>query len=244
MENARRFVAVMAIVVVDMALFWWVGYTVDPADAASLRTRLDDAIPFVPWTVYLYSWVYTAMLYPLFVIRCPRLFDRALVAYGIVLVVSLAFFVGFPITAHGFRPDVSGLPLDSFHAWGVRLTFHVDPPTNLFPSQHVSVATIAMLLGWKARRAWGLLMLPVVTGILISISTMKQHFVADGIAGIILAAAVYLLVVRSYRPQSTPPDEVAWSWRGPAGYFLFHALVYLAFFVLYLADYQPWQVAS
>ena len=46
--------------------------------AHSLATALDDAIPFVPWTVYPYSAAYAFVLLPLFVVRCPRLFARTL----------------------------------------------------------------------------------------------------------------------------------------------------------------------
>lgn len=237
--NGRRWLWAIILVVTDMALFWWIGHRVDPAQAATLWTSLDRAIPFVPWTVYLYSWVYTSMLYPVFVIRCPALFDRILRAYVFVLGLSLLFFAFFPVSSLELRPDVADLDPTVFHEWGVLLTFHVDPPTNLFPSQHLSVAALSMLCAWQGRRLWGLIALPVVVGVAVSILTMKQHFVADGVAGLVLAFAAWFLFIRGYDRDAQPREAVASSWRGPLAYFAFHALVYAAFFVAFLAGLQP-----
>ena len=82
----------------------------------------------------------------------------------------------------------------------------------------------------------------VVLGILVTISTMKQHFVADGLAGLALAAAVYAMVLRPYRPAAEGAVEgsVAYSWRGPVLYVLFHASVYLALYGLFRFGFRPW----
>jgi membrane-associated phospholipid phosphatase len=228
-----------ALTVSSMTLFWLIGYGVDPHAAAVLRTPLDDAVPFWPWSVYMYSWVYTSMLYPLFVIRCPALFRRTLLAYALVLAVCLASFALFPVTSLGLRPDVAALDTTTFHGWGTRLTFFVDPPTNLFPSQHLAIATLCVLAAWKARPLWGALALPIALGVGVSILTMKQHYIADGLAAVALAFAAWALVLRRYRPPAGTP-RVAATWRGPAAYFAFHGLVYLALFVAFRAGWRPW----
>jgi hypothetical protein len=236
---ALNWALALGLTAATMTLFWWIGYTADPARAASLRTSLDDAIPFVPWTVYLYSWVYTSMLYPLFVVRSPDLFRRVVAAYAVVIVFSLATFALFPVTAVGFRPDPSTLAEASFADWGLRLTYFVDPPMNLFPSQHLSIATISMLSAWTARRAFGLAILPIVAGIAVSICTVKQHFIADGVAGLALAFGVYRIMLARWDPGARREADVASTWRGPAAYLAFHAAFYLALFVAYRAGYRP-----
>ncbi len=222
-----------------MSTFWLVGYRVDPAEAAVLRTPLDDAIPFWPWTVYLYSWVYTSMLYPLFVIRCRRLFRRVLGAYAVAIAVTLATFALFPVTSLQFRPDPTSIDTSTFHGWGVRLTYFVDPPTNLFPSLHLTAALLSMLGAWKARRLWGMLAIPIALAVAISICTMKQHYIVDGLASLVVAGGAYGLFIRPYRPE--PGARVAHGWPGPLAYFVFHGLVYLALFIAYRAGFAPWQ---
>jgi membrane-associated phospholipid phosphatase len=231
----------LTVVVVDMAIFWLISYNISPGEGNSLRLALDDRIPFLPWTIFLYSSVYTASAYPLFVVRCPRLFRRTVNAFIIILVIHLIFFVVYPVAGWDFRPDVAGLPADSFAAWGIKLTFFIDPPTNLFPSQHVSMAVIALMVAWRARTAAGLALLPIVIGICISISTVKQHYFIDGIAGIVLAIVVYWFTVRPYDDQGQAPHETSFTWRGPAGYFFLHLSFYTIFFVLYLSGFRPWE---
>jgi len=231
----------LTVVVVDMGIFWLISYSITPGEGHSLRISLDDHIPFLPWTIFLYSSVYTASAYPLFSVRCPRLFRRTVYAYITILLIHLAFFLIYPVAGWDFRPDVSGITAETFAMWGVKLTFFVDPPTNLFPSQHVSMAVIALLVAWRARPAAGWALFPIVVGICISISTVKQHYFVDGIAGIGLAAVIYWLMVRPYDAQGQSPDETSFTWRGPAGYYLLHLTFYSIFFIVYLSGYRPWE---
>lgn len=233
-------VLAVVLTVATMSAFWAIGYGIDPHQAAVLRTPVDDAIPFWPWSVYLYTWVYTAMFYPLFVVRCQRLFRRVIVAYGLALAVHLVTYAVYPVTSLGFRPDLLAVDASTFHGWGVRLTFWVDPPMNLFPSMHLSIATLSALSAYRARREHGLLVVPVVLGIALSILTMKQHYIVDGLAALALAALVYAFIVRPYQP---PADgrRVAADWRGPLAYYAFHGFVYVALYVAYRAGLAPWE---
>jgi len=76
-ENREKLALVMLLLIVWASGYYAIALTIDPRAARSLGTALDAAIPFIPATVYLYSWVYTAMLYPLFTVRCIRLFRRS-----------------------------------------------------------------------------------------------------------------------------------------------------------------------
>jgi hypothetical protein len=219
-----------------------IGLTRDPGAATELRTPLDDAIPFWPWSVYLYSWAYTSMLYPAFVVRSPGLFGRVAAAYGAVLAVSLACFALYPVTSLHLRPALDALDLATFDGWAVRFTYFVDPAYNLFPSLHLSIATLAMLSAWTARRAFGVFAVPMVASIAISICTMKQHFVVDGVVALPLAFAAWALIVRPFgRGLARGQDaEVAYAWGGPLAYLAFHVAFYGVFYVAYRLGFQPW----
>jgi membrane-associated phospholipid phosphatase len=236
----RRALVALALLAVMITGYRLIGFAVEPGDARELRLAIDDAIPFWSWSVYLYSWVYTSMLYPAFVVRSPRLFRRIVVAYAVVIVVSLLCFAFLPVSAVRFRPDVSSLDTTAFHEWAVRLTYFVDPPYNLFPSLHLSIATLAALSAWTARRLFGALAFPIVAGIAVSICTMKQHYVVDGVAALVLATATWALVVRPFRGERPAAGDAAYSWRGPLVYLGFHALVYLGFYVAFRLGFTPW----
>lgn len=215
-----------------------VGRVLAPERARSIGTALDDAIPFVPWTVLLYSWVYTSMLLPLFAIRSPALFRRTVVAYLVVIAVSLATFVAWPVSGVALRPDHAALDTTTFVEWGVRLTYAVDPPYNLFPSLHLSIAVTSALAVWRARPAFGLLAGAVAACIAVSILTMKQHFIADGVAALCLAGVVWWFVVRPFRDGTDGP--AAYSWRGPLAWLAFHCAVYAGLYGMFRAGYTAW----
>lgn len=216
-----------------VAGYFGVGHAVDPSRAGSLATSVDSAIPFVPSTIFVYLGVFPAALLPLFTVRSRRLFRRILAAYAITIAVSLAIFVIWPVTSTGLRADPAALDATRFTGWCVRLVYDLDPPYNLFPSLHLSIAALAAGSLFKARRAYGILAGIGVAAIGVSICTVKQHFVADGLAGIALAAVVHAVVLRPFRAE--PSDgPLAYSWRGPATYAAFHSLVYAGLYAAFV----------
>jgi len=216
------------------------GHLVDRESAHTVATPLDEAVPFLPWTAYVYALVYTAMLYPLFVVRCGRLFRRTVLAYAVTVGVSLLCFVLYPVTSLHLRPDISALDDSVFHNWGVHLCYTLDPPANLLPSLHMSVALVAAISSFMASRLFGSFAFIMVAAITPSILTMKQHYVLDAVAALPLVAAVYVAILRPYRHESSPPAERAFSWRGPAAFLGFNAFFYLAFYAAFRAGLRFW----
>ncbi len=240
-ERRWQVLGVLTLLVAMVFGYRLVGLSVDPARARSLATQLDLALPFWPDSIYAYSMVYVCALYPLFAVRSSRLFSRTVEAYGWVMASSLVIFALFPVTSVGLRPDLALLDVTQFTQWGTRVTYFVDPPTNCFPSMHLSFAVLSMLVAWSARPLWGLVAAPVVIGIAVSILTMKQHYLADGVAAVALAAAVWWRQVRPTGLALRGRAEVARSWRGPALYLALQMLFYALFWLAFQAGWQPWQ---
>ena len=227
-------VAIASLIVASYVVGYFpIGWTTDPGCVRSLATPLDALIPFVPETIFLYAWVYTAMVFPLFVVRSPALFRRVGLAYAIVIAACLAVFAVYPVTAVDLRPDVGVLDTSRFAGWGVKLIYTLDPPYNLFPSIHLAVATLAALSAWKARPVYGAIGFAWVLLIAVSVSTVKQHFLVDGVAGAGLACAVYAVIIRPY--GRVPVEESAYGWSGPLLYLVFHGLVYATAYAAFRA---------
>ncbi len=222
------------VAVVGMGMYLLIGISADPAQATSLATPLDDAIPFWPASVYLYTWIYTVMFYPLFVVRSGALWRQVVRAYIIVLSVCLLCHYLCQVTSINLRPDVADLDPAKLTDWGVLLTFKYDPPYNLFPSLHMAVAVVATMAAWKARPLFGGLACLITFGVAVSIVTLKQHFVVDGLAGLALAGVVYVFTLRHFHAKTVPLAERAFSWRGAATYLVFHGCVYGALIVGWL----------
>ena len=215
-----------------------VGVGVDPDGARTLRTPLDDAIPFVAEAIFVYAVVYTALLLPFFLVRCPRLFRRSALAYAAAIAISLLCFAAFPVTSVGLRPDLDATAPMPFAIWGVKLLYTLDPPTNLFPSVHLAIPMLAALAAWEARRLYGAIALALCGPIAVSICVVKQHYAVDGLAGLGLAIVTWAALIRPARGSYSEP--AAWGWRGPAGYVLFLACSYAAAWVVYRAGFAPW----
>jgi membrane-associated phospholipid phosphatase len=211
--------------------YFGVGLTADPARARSLALAIDERVPFIAGSIWIYLWMFTAATIPVFVVRCRRLFRRTVLAYAVVIAASLLVFALFPVTSTGLRPDPSTLDRGRFDHWAVLVLYAVDPPYNLFPSLHLSIAALAAFSAAKASRRYALPMHVGVALVGVAICTVKQHFVLDGIAGLLLAGAADRVFLRPYRPQDG--EVPAFGWRGPAAYGIALALVYGGLYVAF-----------
>ena len=219
--------------------YFAIGAGVDPESARTLHTRWDDAIPFVPETIFVYVVVYTALMLPLFTVRCPRLFRRVGFAYAATTALALLCFAVLPVTSAALRPDLRAIAPGGFALWGVKLLYHLDRPVNLFPSAHLAIATLAALGSWEARRLYGAAALAFAGVVAISVCTLKQHYIVDGLAGIALAVVAWAVLIRPARGSFA--SRAAWGWRGPGAYLAFLAAGYTAAWGLYRAGFAPWE---
>jgi hypothetical protein len=217
------------VIALFVAGYFAVGRAVDPARARELSTALDRKIPFVARTVWIYLAVFPASLFPLFVVRGRALFRRTIAAYAAVIVVSLAAFVLVPVTSVGLREDAARLDLHRFSTWAVATLYRIDPPVNLFPSLHLSIAALASLSAWKASRTFGAAGFAGVAAIAASICTVKQHFIADGAGGLALAGVAYAAILRAH-PRAAGGQD-AYGPRGAAAFVAFVALLAVGSYV-------------
>jgi membrane-associated phospholipid phosphatase len=152
---------------------------------------IDLAVPFVPWTI----WVYLSHFPLAFVALWAGGDDLARTGtfYAMLMatIVSVVIFVLFPTTGTRVGLDLAGPT-----GLAYRLMYLVDVTTNWFPSLHAALAALA-----AARFRTGRLWVRRATGawaVLISLSTLttKQHQVVDVVGGLLVAAAAYWLAGR------------------------------------------------
>ena len=216
-----------------VAGYFGVGLNVDPGRARPLGTALDARIPFVASSVWIYLGLFPTAFLPLFVVRCHRLFRRTILAYVLAIATSLVLFAAFPVEANSLRVDAASLDLTHFAPWAVALLYRLDPPYNLFPSLHLSIALLAAASVWKASRRIGAGAFAAVLPIGASICTVKQHFVLDAAGGAGLALVLYALVLYRYEPVSGEP--LAFGRRGLYAYAGVLFLSYAALYAVFLA---------
>lgn len=158
----------------------------------NISTPLDNIIPFVAaFSVpYLYWFVYVFIGLVYFAFTDNKIYFQLLGSIVVGMCLCFVVFYFYPTTVP--RPDIIG---NSLMERAVGYIYSMDNPYNCFPSIHVLNAMLVTLFFCRYRknswlRAWAML-----SGISIILSTLfvKQHFVLDAVAGIILSTAVYMV---------------------------------------------------
>jgi membrane-associated phospholipid phosphatase len=152
-----------------------------------LRFAVDDAIPYWPSWVWIYSFIYYPLiLYLNFVVESPAHFTRMAMSYVLLMAAQMVFFVLMPVTTPARWRDYNlrrGLS-ERFLAFVQR----IDARSNSFPSMHVSVA---MLTAFHLQPHLGSGALAFPGLIALSCVFTKQHYVLDLPAGALLGWLTY-----------------------------------------------------
>lgn len=228
-----------AVVTFFLVGYFGVGFlATEPADAHSLATPLDAAIPFLLASVVIYWSILPMALLPLFVVRDPAIFRRVALAYAVTIALALATFVVFPVTSQGFRPDAQSYSSAGFAGWLLQLLYLLDPPMNLFPSLHLALAFLAALAARHVSRGLGALAVAWTVCIAVSVCTTKQHVVVDVAAGIALGGVAHLAFVAS--SKTTAPASAMFGAPGLALFGALVALFYAGLYGAYKVGVAPW----
>lgn len=203
--------------------YFGIGAVTDPARAHSLAIALDFSLPFRAAWVWVYIWVIPAAVAPLFFIRSYPLYRRAILAYALVIALACLVFLIYPVSAAGLRTQAT-LDVAQFSDRMVAVLYRVDPSINAFPSLHLALASLAAITVWRAFRSMGLALALSVPAVALAVCLVKQHFVLDAVAGILLALLIGLPIIGAYRPAVG--EIVGYSWRGPALFAVFALFSY------------------
>jgi membrane-associated phospholipid phosphatase len=168
-------------------------------------TAVDRAVPFLPWTVWLYTSDYLLVLVAFVLCRRTEQAVRFLAAFAAAVVGAVAVQWVLPVA---YPRDLYPLPTPPGPSeWLALLVRTVDSPLSCFPSLHVGLAFVCAQAARRAdpagRRAvdWRWLgLMAWATGIAASTLTFKQHYLVDVAGGLALAVGVTALVERLLTP--------------------------------------------
>ncbi len=164
-----------------------------------LNTPLDNIIPFAPtWAVF-----YLYLFYPLSAITMVyfAFIERRLgyaLAWSLVIInfISDAIYVVFPVTTDIYRAQLLAHPIvGNPFATAMYQHYATDPSFNCFPSLHAAIAVICCYAWYRFARvrptavtkAIAIFMGIIAVGVMLSTLFVKQHYIADEIAGFLLA---------------------------------------------------------
>ncbi|MCB9597057.1 MAG: phosphatase PAP2 family protein [Sandaracinaceae bacterium] len=169
-------------------------------------TSLDRAIPFVPWTVWLYGTITWTSFVAWLSVRERADAARLMAAITVASAACALVFIVWPTTfPRGLYPLPEGL--------GARTLAELaelrddDSPSNCFPSLHVALAWGIALTwaSWIRRRP--LAVLPIAWALVVSVTTVttKQHYVVDVPAGMLVGAFAWWAARRIIPTERATP---------------------------------------
>ncbi|MFU7514445.1 phosphatase PAP2 family protein [Clostridium sp. HCS.1] len=159
-----------------------------------LSLTLDKEIPYVsafifPY-IYWYAFIFLGLVFILSKDR--KRYLRSLMVIYISMCICYLFYYFYPVEIS--RPIISNNTLPNRL---VNLIYEADRPFNCFPSIHVlNTYIIIRFTKIKDNKSW--FIYTSIIGILIILSTLfiKQHFILDGVAAIIIAEIVIFATKR------------------------------------------------
>lgn len=183
-------------VLLHMAIYWGTKAISGNAVHHSIPVSFEDAIPFAPeWvTIYTATFIFWMLGLAVCMTRERELCFRMFTGLYIAELICAVFFIALPTVID--RPEAAGgLYYDRLLAQ----LYASDQPTNLFPSMHCMFAYM-VFRGFMIAK----LDKPVVIGsglfaALVCASTVfvKQHFLLDTFAGIILGEVAVTLSLKT-----------------------------------------------
>lgn len=148
--------------------------------------------PFWPPAIIVYLSAYLAPLTVAMLLTDRRKLIRFLGYCLVLVVVCLGGFMVRPLTI--LRPQIVGPGLfDAILAW----FYSIDPPTNLFPSLHVSMAFFCAGVLSLARPRYRILVYAWAVAVALSTLLTRQHYLIDVAAGLALGLIAVLLYKKS-----------------------------------------------
>ncbi len=170
--------------------------------------NLDNLIPFVPemvifYVYFFYSMVILTMLYFAFI----EYKKGYALGWSLVIINALAaiVYIVFPVSTYWWRKDFLSNPMvNNLWASQVYSIWAEDTSFNCFPSLHAAVAAICFLTWYQysktkpsfTTKATAGVALIIAGGVVLSTLFVKQHYIADEIAGVALAFIVSKLTFK------------------------------------------------
>ncbi|MGI9272615.1 MAG: phosphatase PAP2 family protein [Woeseiaceae bacterium] len=162
---------------------------------------LERAIPFLPWTIWIYFSFFVFIGSTVFRVE-DRLFWQFIISSSLAACIAWSIVLLFPVTFD--RPDPAMIDSDLYRQI-YTFVHEADPSHITFPSLHVAVTWICNFLLWNRSGRW----LRIALGVAISLSTLftKQHLVSDVFGGVALAWFCVWLVSFVSAKLYTQPDQ-------------------------------------
>ena len=172
-------------------------------------TSFDEAIPFIPWTVWIYHSIIPVIVATMFLlVKSRRLFFTTFWACAAATIIINLFYIMFP--SFYPRPDFAVTGINEIL---VEFSYTIDNSSNTFPSGHVAFAWImywGASFSKKTHQTLGLRRLYLLWAIALTLSTLtlKMHYIIDILGGFAVATFCFFVIKSYIKRRSLYSEEV------------------------------------
>jgi len=166
-------------------------------------TAVDRAVPYWPWTVFVYLSDYVLVFVTFQTSPTRRAARRFVVVFFFTIVGTSLVHLLYPVT---YPRELFALPEGLAGATRSVLAGlqYLDQPTSCLPSMHVAACTVAVWLSREYNKRTFPVFVLWLFAIAASTLTTKQHYLVDVVAGFVEGWVVVAVVERAWPP---PRDE-------------------------------------
>jgi len=154
----------------------------------------ENDIPFIPVFILGYACAYAGMFVAYFVINDNDDWHRTIVGFFLATTTCYLFFIFLPVRME-MRPELYAS--NGMFVYITGFFYQLDMPQNCFPSLHVTYPVFATMILWRRHRTMRWVMGLMAAIIAISVILVKQHYIADVIAGFVVAILSYWITVKT-----------------------------------------------
>ena len=211
-------------VLLNTIAYNWTGSLYPEGTGFHLNYLGDDFIPFIPemaiFYIYLfYSMVIISMVYFAFIdTEKGYALGWALVFINLIAII---IYIVFPVSTYWWRQQLFAIESSYqgiFFAEAMFGYFRSDTSFNCFPSLHAAVSVIIFYTWYRyyklkpdlKKKIVAIITFIIAAGVVLSTLFVKQHYILDEIAGIVLAYVVgrytFNYLWKSFE-QKSPPTE-------------------------------------
>jgi len=186
----QQFVAMVAIAVAGgYQLYFWVQRNDVGRPAICVKLSIDDYIPFQPHWIWPYSFLYYLML-GLTVISIRDLAQGVHFIFGGILLLVSGCLIFYLLPTY-VPPAFRSFEVNSLSTRYLAFVQSIDNDRNAFPSMHCALATYVGLIVMQLPLVGPWLGGGYIVVIAVSCLLVKQHVIADTLAGITLGGAAF-----------------------------------------------------
>jgi len=191
LEYQQYMVLVAAVVTGGYQLYFWVERNNTHITARCLKISADDRVPFRPQYIWLYSFLYYLMI-GLTVISIQDLAEGVHIIFGgiLLLVTGCVIFYFVPTYVPG---SYRQFEVNSTSTRFLAFVQSMDNDRNAFPSMHCALAAYVGLVVIDLPIIGPWIGYGYIVVIVISSLLVKQHVIADTLAGVALGSGIFYL---------------------------------------------------